>query len=83
MMLQTFCGSKKNSMIMRLMIIITSRKDDHDVTNTISQTSLAASSLIVDLEIHNIEGIGLTIAGKRRFHDGYCSSQCRRSLLLI
>ncbi len=46
------------------MIIIASRKDDHDVTNTISQTLLAASPLIVDLEIHDIEGIGLTIARK-------------------
>lgn len=42
-------------MVMRVLIIITSRRDNHDVTNTISQTSLAVSIIIVGL--HNIEDI--------------------------
>jgi hypothetical protein len=55
-------------MVMRVLIIITSRRDNHDVTNTISQTSLAVSIIIVGL--HNIEDIGLTIAIKRCLHNG-------------
>ena len=38
----------------------TCRRDNHDVTNTISQTSSAVSIIIVGL--HNIEDMGLTIA---------------------
>ena len=42
----------------------TSKKVDHDAINTISQTSSIASPPIVDLEIHDIEGIDPTTAGK-------------------
>ncbi|HXX97580.1 MAG TPA: hypothetical protein VEL11_10750 [Candidatus Bathyarchaeia archaeon] len=63
MRLQTFLVAKRNldnKFNGYASSIITCRRDNHDVTNTISQTSSAVSIIIVGL--HNIEDIGLTIA---------------------